>query len=242
LRRHIQLPTEEDIIPKLYFVKFDDIEFESHLKFSGYFFAQVPKFIKPLELNGVQIRLRGVGIGGYDNTFLRYYREIETIRWRWVSGEIFVDEGLESALNIDRDSFNEHDEHYKKLQSVLHDKLKTVFNDINATARTSSEEKRDTKDERLKESMRVIVAEQSKGKFKLLQSDLGKAAPIVVVDEDRGEIILNTAAHPLKKKKANMIIGAVELAYQIAKYTAKTDEDRDKLFSQLIKGIFAELI
>jgi hypothetical protein len=123
LRRHIQLPTEQETIPKLYFVEFDDLVFDSRLKFSGYFFAQIPNAVKPLELNGVQIRLRGVGIGGYDSTFLKYYKQIETIRSRWVSGEIFVDEGLESALNIDRDSFNEHDEHFKKLQSFLHEKL-----------------------------------------------------------------------------------------------------------------------
>ena len=90
--------------------------------------------------------------------------------------------------------------------------------------------------------MRAIVTDQSKGKFKLLQRDLEKDAPIVVVNEDRGEIILNTAARPLKKKKADMIIGAVELAYQIAKHTAKTGEERDKLFSQLIREIFAELL
>jgi len=242
LRRHIQLPTENDTIPKLYFVKFDDIVLDSRLKFSGYLFAQIPNAVKPLELNGVQIRLRGVGIGGYDSTFFKYYKQIETIRSKWVSGEIFVDEGLESALNIDRDSFNEHDEHFKKLQSSLHEKLDPIFDEINAIARERSEEKRARKNEKIKENMRAIVTDQSKGKFKLLQRDLGKDDPIVVVDEDRGEIILNTASHPLKKKKADMIIGAVELAYQIAKHTAKTEEERDKLFYQLIKEIFTELI
>jgi len=242
LRRHTQLPTEKDTIPKLYFVEFDDIVFGSRLKFFGYFFAQVPKYIKPLELNGVQIRLRGVGIGGYDSTFLRYYKEIATIRWRWVSGEIFVDEGLESALNIDRDSFNEHDEHFKKLQSVLHEKLKAVFYEINKTARTTSEGKRKTKDEELKENLRVIIAEQSKGAFKLLQRDSGKDAPIVVVHEDRGEIILNTAARPLKKKKADRIIGAVMLAYHAAKRTTETEEERDNKFYQLVKEILGELV
>ncbi len=242
LRRHVQLPTEKAAIPKLYFIEFGDDVFGSRLKFSGYLFAQVPNAIKPLELNGVQIRLRGVGIGGYDSTFLRYYREIETIRSRWVSGEIFVDEGLESALNIDRDSFNEHDEHFKKLQLLLHDKLDAVFNEINAIARERSEERRGKRDEKIKRSMQTIVAEESKGKFKLVQRDLEKDAPIVAVNEDKGEIVLNTASRPLKKKKADMIIGAVELAYQIAKHIATTDEERDKLFSQLIKEIFAELI
>ncbi len=242
LWRHIQLPTERETIPKLYFVEFDESVFDFRLKFSGYFFAQASKAIKPLELNGVQIRLRGVGIGGYDSTFLRYYKELETIRWRWVTGEIFVDEGLESALNIDRDSFNEHDEHFKKLQSVLHEKLKDVFYEINKTARTISEGKRKTKDEELKENLRVIVAEQSKGEFKLLQRDSGKGVPIVVVDEDEGEIILNTAARPLKKKKADMIIRNVMLAYHTTKRITETEEESDNKFYQLVKEIIGELV
>lgn len=241
LQRHIQFPTGKEVIPKLYFIEFNDTVADLHLKFSGYLFAQT-NAVRPLELNGVQIRLRGVGIGGYDSTFLKYYKEIETIRSRWVSGEIFVDQGLEQALNIDRDSFNEHDEHFKALQSFLHEKLNTVFDKINAIARERSEERRNKKDEKIKKSMQTIVVKESKGKFKLLQRDLKEGTPIVVVNEDKGKIILNTAARPLKKKKADMIIRAVELAYQIAKHTAKTDEERDNLFSQLIKEIFTELI
>jgi len=246
LRRHIQLPkvpTEKRIIPKLYFLEFNEIIADHRLKFSGYLFAQVPKAIRPLELNGIQIRLRGVGIGGYDSTFLKYYKQIETIRSRWVSGEIFVDEGLESALNIDRDSFNEHDEHYKSLQSFLHDKkLDTVFTEAASIARQLSDERHQEKDESLKKAMQTIAAEQSKGRFKLLQKDLGMEAPIVTVNKERGQIILNTSSRPLKKKKANMLIGVVELAYQIAKHATKTDESRDRLFSELIRNIFTELI
>ena len=242
LRRHIQLPTEKATIPKLYFIEFDGTVFGSRLKFSGYLFAQVPSAIKPLELNGVQVRLRGVGIGGYDSTLLRYYKEIGTIRIRWISGEILVDEGLESALNIDRDSFNEHDEHFKKLQSELHKKLDPLLNKINEIARERSEAKRDTKDVRLKESMRAAVAKQSKGKLKLLQRRLKKDAPIVTVNEDKGEIVLNTAARPLKKKKADMIIGSIMLAYHTAKRTTKTEEQRDEKFYQLVKEILGELV
>lgn len=242
LRRHIQLPTERETIPKLYFVEFDESVFDFRLKFSGYFFAQVSKAIKPLELNGVQIRLRGVGIGGYDSTFLRYYKELETIRWRWVSGEIFVDEGLESALNIDRDSFNEHDEHFKKLQSVLHDKLKVLFKEINQTARTISEGKRQRKDEELKENLQTIVFEQSKGEFKLLQHDSGMDTPVVEVDDEKGEIILNTTARPLKKTKADMIIRNVMVAYHTAKRITETEEERDNKFYQLVKEIIGELV
>ncbi len=242
LRRHIQFPTQEDTIPKLYFIEFNDIIAESHLRFSGYFFAQVPRAIRPLELNGVQIRLRGVGIGGYDSTFLKYYKGIETIRSKWVSGEIFVDRGLESALNIDRDSFNEHDEHFKKLQLVIHEKLDKVFGEINLNARERSWGKREKKNKALKRNMQKIVVEQSKGEFRLIQRVLEESAPVVTVNEDKGEIILNTASRPLKKKKADMVIQSVEVAYFVAKHMARTEKDRHDKFYQLIKEILSELI
>lgn len=242
LRRHIQFPTKEEIIPKLYFVEFNDIVADSDLKFSGYFFAQVPSAIKPLELNGVQIRLRGVGIGGYDSTFLKYYKEIETIRSKWVSGEIFVDKGLESALNIDRDSFNEHDEHFKKLQLVIHEKLDKVFGEINLNARERSWEKREKKNKALIRSMQKIVVEQSKGKIKLIQRALEEGAPVVTVNKDKREIILNTASRPLKKKRADMVIQSVEVAYFFARHMAKTEKDRHDMFYRLIKKILGELI
>lgn len=242
LRRHIQLPTEKGTIPKLYFVEFDDVVFGSRLKFSGYLFGQASTAVRPLELNGIQIRLRGIGIGGYDSTFLKYYKEIVTIRSRWVSGEIFVDEGLESALNIDRDSFNEHDEHFKKLQLFLHKELDTFFNEINAIAKERSEQKRDKKEEKIQKSMQTIVAKESKGKFRLLQRNLEEDTPIVVVDEEKGEIILNTAARPLRKKRADRIIGAVMLAYHGAKRATKTEEERDEKFYQLLKEIVGELL
>lgn len=241
LRRRVQLPTDRGAIPRLYFIEFDDVVFDSYLKFSGYLFAQIPSAIRPFELNGVQIRLRGVGIGGYDSTYLRYSKEIETIRSRWVSGEIFVDRGLEGALNIDRDSFNEHDEHFKRLQSVLHDKLDGVFDEINAIARKRSEKRRDEKDRELRRSMQTIIAEESGGKLKVVQRDL-EDAPVVVIHEDKGEIILNTASRPLRKKKGDMIIRAIMLAYHSAKRLAETEEEQDSKFYQLVKEILRELV
>jgi len=238
LRRFVQLPTTDDVFPQLFFIEFDDDVFESRLKFAGYIFAQIPRAIRPLELNGIQIRLRGVGIGGYDSTFLKYYNQIETIRNKWVSGEIFVDDGLESALNIDRDSFNEHDEHFKKLQSSLHKELDDVFNQIDKLARKRSEGKRETKQEESQKSMQAIVVEESRGKIKLVQQDMGKDKPNVEVDKKQRKIILNIS----KNKKIDAIIKAVMVAYYTAILTSNTEEQRDRKFHDLVKRILGELV
>lgn len=238
LRRFVQLPTTEDVIPQLFLIEFDDDVFESRLKFAGYIFAQIPRAVRPLELNGIQIRLRGVGIGGYDSTFLKYYNQIETIRNKWVSGEIFVDDGLESALNIDRDSFNEHDEHFKKLQSSLHNRLNDIFNQIDKLARKRSEGRREVKEKESQKSMQAIVAEESNGRIKLVQQDLGKDRPNVEVDKKQRKIILNIS----KNKKIDAILKAVMVAYYTAILTSNTEEQRDHKFHDLVKKILGELV
>jgi len=243
LKRHIQLATDTERIYEICPIEFNDDVFGSRLKFSGYLFAQIPAAIRPLELNGIQIRLRGVGIGGYDPTFLKYYEQIETIRSKWVSGEIYVDNGLESALNIDRDSFNEHDEHFKKLQQHIHAKLGVFFNRIETKAQERRDEKQKVKKIEKEESIDNIIVEESKGKFKrILRQDLGKDARIVKVNKSNGEIILNTAAHPIRSKTGRMYIENIELVYQVAKHIAKTSEERDVLFSKIIKKVFDKLI
>ena len=243
LKRYIKLPNEENVISKLYHIAYNDKVYGSKLKFSGYLFAQVARAVRPLELNGVQIRLKRVGIGGYDSTFLKYYKEIETIRNKWVSGEIFVEEGLEIALNIDRDSFNEHDEHFKKLQSVLHEKLDTVFNEIRNISKESHVTERSKTDKRLKESLQRTVSEESNGKIKLTFKEMGKTEPVIKVDKQSGQIILNTSSRPSKKKKNNSIIQSIEIAYYISRELHKNDEEaRHEKFLQLIKRILDEVL
>jgi hypothetical protein len=242
LKRYIKLPTEDNVISKLYHIEYNDKVYGSKLKFSGYLFAQVASAIRPLELNGIQIRLKGVGIGGYDSTFLKYYKQIETIRNRWVSGEIFVDEGLEIALNIDRDSFNEHDEHFKKIQSLLHDKLDKVFNEISNISRESHSTERSERDKKVKKELQHAVDEESKGKLKLVLQEVGKNDPIVKVDHQLRQIILNTSSRPAKNKKTNVIIQAIDIAYYTAMETSKNEDERHDKFLQLVKKILDKML
>jgi hypothetical protein len=85
--------------------------------------------IKPDELRGILIRIRNVGIGYYDPSLLDYPVN-HGPRSRWVTGEIFIDQGLENTLNVDRDSFNLFDPEYRTLQRVIHLTLKDIFSEI----------------------------------------------------------------------------------------------------------------
>lgn len=85
------------------------------LKYDGYIFWQ-RKQVVPSALRGIQIYIRNVGIGLYDPTLLGYGLVNPTSRAGQISGEIYVDEGLERALDVNRNSFRETDPHYFHLQ------------------------------------------------------------------------------------------------------------------------------
>jgi hypothetical protein len=242
LRRHVQLPMIPEVLPKLYPLEFDEQVMEKRLRFSGYLFAQVAHHIRPAELNGIQIRLRNVGIAGYDSTFLKYYKQVETIRSKWVSGEIFIDEGLESALNIDRDSFNEHDEHFKGLQKYLHGELDSVFEEITKLAKEKSESIRDAHLEILNDSMQRAISTRTNGRLKLCRQPMGQDAPAVSVDLAKGVIILNTDCRLAKKKKANNIIQAIEIAYHAARTTDGSEESKHEFFLKLVTEILDTIL
>lgn len=93
------------------------------LEITGYIYVQQPH-VDAHELNGVQLRVRGVGVGPYDKSLMGYPYD-EGIKFGQVSGEVYVREGLESALNIDRSSFRETDPHYLAIRAHLWHLLQT---------------------------------------------------------------------------------------------------------------------
>jgi hypothetical protein len=90
----------------------------THLRYHGYLYWQKAEN-KPTPLHGIQLYICNVGIGLYDETLLNYSKVERNSRTGQISGEIYVEEGLEQALNVDRRSFRETDLHYvtRKLTS-----------------------------------------------------------------------------------------------------------------------------
>ena len=110
------------------------LEFEAYLMWA-------PK-IAPTEHQGVLVRIHGSSGTLFDPTFLRYQVSEQT-RLRQISCEIFVSEGLEAALNIDRESFNYAHPHVVYITKWLHAALRrvaTVQKRIAAEIRESTRE------------------------------------------------------------------------------------------------------
>ena len=110
------------------------LEFEAYLMWA-------PK-IAPTEHQGVLVRVHGSSGTLFDPTFL-LYQVSEQTRLRQISCEIFVSEGLEAALNIDRESFNYAHPHVVYITKWLHASLRrvaTVQKRIAAEIREASRE------------------------------------------------------------------------------------------------------
>ena len=78
--------------------------------------------IAPVDHAGVLVRVHGASGTSFDPGFLRY-QVAEPTRLRQISSEVFVTEGLDSAINIDRESFNYAHAHIVRLTSWLHSAL-----------------------------------------------------------------------------------------------------------------------
>lgn len=93
------------------------------LEFEAYLFW-TPK-VAPVEHQGSLIRIHGSSGTLFDATFMRYQVSEQT-RLRQITCEIFVSEGLDSALNIDRESFNNAHPHAVYITKWLHSALRQV--------------------------------------------------------------------------------------------------------------------
>lgn len=123
LYKPILLPYRESLAHKIYphldFTK--ELSDSRTLRVRGYLYWQNTRIL-PRELQGLLVRVRNVGIGSFDPTYLGYPKH-EGWKFSQLCGELYVDDGIDEAINIDRASFRETDEAYLALQDFLFQRL-----------------------------------------------------------------------------------------------------------------------
>jgi hypothetical protein len=95
---------------------------------TGYFYAQHGT-IKPEDLQGLLIRIRQAALGAYDSDFLDFPASEGSLIQRWISAEIWADDRLEDAMNIDRRTLRAAHPAYVELQHAIHAELRAVIAD-----------------------------------------------------------------------------------------------------------------
>lgn len=93
------------------------------LELEAYYYWQ-PRIV-PTDHNGVMVRIHGSSGIMFDDQFFKY-QVSEQNRLSQITAEIFVIKGLDSALNIDRESFNIAHPHYQFLRKWVHHSLRQM--------------------------------------------------------------------------------------------------------------------
>ncbi|MEA2166142.1 MAG: hypothetical protein QOK37_4269 [Thermoanaerobaculia bacterium] len=128
-----------------------------HVGARGYFYAQHGT-IKPEELQGVLIRIRHAAVGSYNSSFLDFPASEGSLIQRWVSGEVWADDRLEEAMNIDRRTLRVAHPAYVELQRVVHAELRSMVSEARKLLyETGNVERRKTKAAAVVAQLREVV-------------------------------------------------------------------------------------
>lgn len=123
------------------------------LRFEAYLYW-TPKIV-PKEHNGVLVRVKGASGTLFDPTFMGYQVSEQT-RLKQISAEIFIHEGLEGALNIDRESFNYASIHFQFISRWLHGAIRQLTNRHKSLSSKVREQRRAEEAQLLDEVLRDI--------------------------------------------------------------------------------------
>ena len=201
------------------------------LKFSGYIYLQHSRAVEPTELRGLLVRIRNIAIGTYDPILFKF-PSIPTPRFNWLSGEIYIEEGLEFALNIDRDSFNELHPHFVKLKEITHDLLeKQIFPEARRSQTKRSKGMRKTKESKKQAILESLIC-QELGEAYVVSSTDENPFPLTI-DTDRDLILENNESTLLPNARSKReLIKYIAYAFELSMGTP--EEKRRERFYQLL--------
>lgn len=194
---------------------FDEAVWGTRLRSTGYIYGSAGTVLHPDDIRGVIVRIRHVGIGGYDKSFLGY-RYAEGPRFAWLTGEIFIEDGLEDALTVGRDGFDIGHPHYIALRKWLHTELQkrvfpTLYRSISAR-RKSKEESHTTarRDAFLEEisafADRTLVIRETK-----------HVGPPIRVDLSQGVVSVNPGASWPRGKRQRELAINLGIIYELVR-------------------------
>ena len=249
LRKPILLPNSPEVRKKerdyevYQDIGFDDIVEGKHLKIGGYIYQQAVK-IDPPELRGILVRIRNVGIGSYDRSILNFPISVGPIL-SGTSGEIYVEDGLEQALNIDRHSFRETDPHYLKIQSIIFKRMKGpwptaagerpgIMTDARTRSKKRVAEKRTNELDLTARSIAKRIYEVTRKKYKVDILNSAEDRP-VELDTKMKRIVVHDSS-PLfpTTKSLRREVERVLCFYEVARQRSSSKTEVDELFFKLL--------
>lgn len=234
---------------KVYEFEFDEKVGNRTIRGEGYFYHQAFRIMPP-GLRGILPRIRGVGIGDYDRTLFAIPAVLGPVAIAQTSGEVYVDEGLEEALNIDRNSFDRIDPGYQKVRDLVLAQLQvtppesaSILTDIRQRQKRRRQKSKLVKTERFYESVSGVLKEAGYPGWSLKRFKSARVPP-VEVDPARKTIgLYNSDLYPKKNiesmseawKTIVLILIMRDVAHHLASPWSK--EAEDDVFYRLLTAV-----
>lgn len=150
------------------------------LEFEAYLYWNAK--IVPTEHQGSLIRINGASGTLFDPNFMKY-QVAELTRLRQITCEIFVHQGFESSLNIDRESFNYSHPHAVYLARWLHSALRQLATaQKNVASKILQDNRKTQKEGQLSELQEIALdvwQKESNDKF--------SSPPVIKLDKSSSE-------------------------------------------------------
>jgi hypothetical protein len=198
-----------------------------HVSARGYLYAK-RRQLRPQWLNGVLIRIRHAAVGEYDNTFLGFKPSEQALFQDWTTSEIWADDRLEEALNIDRRTLRETHPAYVELQEAYHDVLSDFLKKVRDRLYKAPATQRRREDaSREAERFAEIIDRTS--------------LPSRVRQRLRSEVVARAASNKPKDTRAVLRKYSVAELYDLVLEVAR-DELEPKDYARFAKGLAERLL
>jgi len=238
VRKPILFPLEEDELQLdggygVYPLRIEKKKENAEVKALGYVYHQAVRILPP-ELRGILPRIQNVGIGLPIENRFRILTENTVIAWQ-IAGELYVEEGLDAALNIDRSSFFEADPSFILLQEELEKTFKEgrIIKEI----RERQEKRRKTRkieDFTSTEDLLKELAFAAGIHDPVIKRESSFNPKVLELDPKSGIITVYNVA--IRKAYEKMLLGVI-LCYQLSRYA----KNPDAMFYQRLNELILKL-
>lgn len=210
----------------------------STIDYKGYLYYQKTRIV-PEELRGLVIRVRNVAIGGPNRDLWGYPYPGDKVYLDQIYGEIYVDSGLEDAMNIDRSTFKTTHFEYTAMRDALHKFLhETVF----ASAKSMWYMRRTSKEKNMHNQRRIArskaVDDVLGPGYYIQEARLHATTPVQIKTEEK-RIYLNVVSPVFWnfRKDDRILLEDVAIALEIAMRLEKDPEKIKEVFWKTLQRL-----
>ena len=219
-------------------LEYSTIIWGSSLKIQGYLYASNGSALHPDDIRGILIRLRHVGIREYDKSFMDY-RYAEGPRFAWLTGELYVEDGLEDALTVGRDGFDAAHPHYLALKEWLHSELRhRIFPTLYRGIKSRRIDKQTKRDESQGRSFSNLIA-SFVGKPLSIYKLSNTGAEPVMIDLLGGVVTLNEAASWPRGKRQRETAQRLSIVFELCRLV-ESEQPPIENFLKLTKDLLSQ--